>query len=94
MRLVQLKHTKEGRRIAVVQDAQLQLLCTFCSIYDLALAAIGSGKRLTETASTNFSKIGVPPEWFYKLSGFGRPLRNPVRIDRSTQACIRVDQLG
>lgn len=42
MNLVQLRHKKQGRRIALVSDPTLRLLETYTSIYALAWAAIGS----------------------------------------------------
>lgn len=46
IRLVQIHHPQQGRRIAVVQEPRLVLLKKFRSIYELALEAIASGKDI------------------------------------------------
>lgn len=54
-RLVQLKHPQAGRRIAVVEKDRLQLIQTHQAIYDLAIAAMASGKSLEEIATSDLS---------------------------------------
>ena len=46
-RLAQLRHPKEGRRVAVVEEEQLRLLQTVHSIFELAMEALTCGKTLT-----------------------------------------------
>jgi hypothetical protein len=65
-RLVQLKHPKEGRRVAVVQDAQLKLLRGTGSIYNLANAAIASGKSLAEIVSKTLSAEALGYDSIYR----------------------------
>lgn len=48
MRLVQLTHPEEGRKIAVVEEPNLVLLQSFHSIYELAGLAIQSEDTFTE----------------------------------------------
>ena len=35
LRLVQLVHPSEGRRVAVVEEPHLRLLANWCSVYEL-----------------------------------------------------------
>jgi hypothetical protein len=46
LRLVQLTHPGEGRRVAQVEEPSLRLLARCPSVYHLAQAAIGSGRGL------------------------------------------------
>ena len=46
MRVVQLRHREQGRRVARVDDPRLMLLQTHRSVYEAARAAITSGERL------------------------------------------------
>ncbi len=48
-RLVQLKHTAQGRRVALVEDNKLCLLNGGGSIYQFAETALKSGKSLAQT---------------------------------------------
>ena len=48
IRLVQISHSKKGRRVAIVGDDRLQLLKKFPSIYDLAFGAIAAKKALAK----------------------------------------------
>lgn len=57
IRLVQLKHPKQGRRVAVVNESdKLQFLNTHRSIYDLAISALAARKKtLTEEINDTLS---------------------------------------
>lgn len=55
MSLVQLVHPAEGRSVAVVQGNLLVLISGMRSVYELALAAIDRGQKLTEFISGHFS---------------------------------------
>ena len=55
MRLVQLKHIEHGRRIAVVQEPELQLIENFASVYDMAHAAIKNTKKMSTLINENLS---------------------------------------
>src|SRR5687768_6999074 len=55
MRLIQLKHPKRGRCVAVVDQDQIALLQSFQSIYDLAFAAISCGEPLAKFGFGNLS---------------------------------------
>src|SRR5690349_14490216 len=48
LRLVQLSHPVQGRRVAVVQEPQLRLIHGARSVYELAQAAIKSRRRLAD----------------------------------------------
>jgi hypothetical protein len=50
IRLVQLRHPKHGRRVALVEGSQLQLLLEVDSIYRLAQKAIAGGSGLADLA--------------------------------------------
>jgi hypothetical protein len=54
-RLVQLKHPKEGRRVAVVQESQLRLLSGADSVYRLAITALAAGIGLEQAVSARAS---------------------------------------
>lgn len=51
LRLVQLKHPTEGRRIAVVEEPNLRILSDFSTVYNLAQTAIDLGRGLEEVAA-------------------------------------------
>ena len=55
MNLVQLRHKKQGRRVAVVDDKKLRLLSDYPSIYALAWAAISSAIKLGVLANKSLS---------------------------------------
>lgn len=55
IRLVQLKHPTQGRKVALVEDDRLQLLLRYPSVYYCALAAESSGKRLAEIVTGDLS---------------------------------------
>ena len=51
LRLVQLTHPDEGRRVAVVEGADLRVLSDHHTVYHLARAAIDSGHGLEEVVA-------------------------------------------
>ncbi len=55
MHLVQIRHPEHGRRVAVVEEAELQFLGTYCTMYDLASAAIERGLMLDSVAHADRS---------------------------------------
>jgi hypothetical protein len=65
MRLVQLKHPKRGRRVAIVQNEELRLLRAAGSIYELAHEAITGGKSLAETVSASLSPQALQYDAIY-----------------------------
>ena len=50
-RLVQLKHPKQGRRVAMVEESQLRLLRGVDSVYALAQGALAKGGALEQAIS-------------------------------------------
>lgn len=56
MNLVQLRHSKRGRRVAIAEEKQLRLLDEYTSTYALAWEAIRSGVELTTLASKHLSR--------------------------------------
>ena len=66
IRLVQLKHPEQDRRIAAVEENHLRLLQTHRSTYDLSSEAMTSGKPLVETAMANLSTIVVDYDSIYR----------------------------
>jgi hypothetical protein len=55
MRLVQLEHPAEGRRVAVVEEPKLRVLTGVETVYHLAQEAIRSGRGLAELAAARRS---------------------------------------
>jgi hypothetical protein len=56
LRLVQLRHPLQGRKVAIVQGERLRLLDGVDSIYRLALVAIEKAQSLAEALATKESK--------------------------------------
>lgn len=50
IRLIQLKHPDQGRRLAIVENERLRLLAGVYSAYELADSALARGNSLEETA--------------------------------------------
>src|SRR5436309_2581411 len=73
LRLVQLAHPAEGRRVAVVEEPELRLLSRFTSVYALAQAAIDSGRGLAELAAADRSSQALGYDDTYEL-------RSPWRL--------------
>src|SRR2546423_3252867 len=65
VRLVQLAHHKHGRRVAVVEEPRLVLISSGTSVYQLALAAIDSDKRLAELITTHRSDEALDYDRIY-----------------------------
>ena len=55
MRLVQLNHDRQGRRVAVVDEPKLVLLKSLGSLYQLALTAIERGESLAAVVAADRS---------------------------------------
>ena len=55
-RLVQLRDATFSRRVAVVQDSVLILLQGVSSVYELALAAINSGRKISDLVDSVLTK--------------------------------------
>jgi hypothetical protein len=68
MRLVQIAHPSNGRRVALVDDSTLRLLGTHRSIYSFALAAIETGCRLSELILSDISDLTLDYDAVYALS--------------------------
>ncbi len=65
MRLVQLNHDRQGRRIAVVEEPKLTLLDSFGSIYELALTAIERGESLESIVASDRSEVALDYDAVY-----------------------------
>ena len=65
MRLIQLKHQTEGRKIALVEEPQLRLINNFNSIYDLANKALENEGSLTSLVENNLSGISLEYDAIY-----------------------------
>jgi len=55
IRLVQLQHPAKGRKIAIVDEPNLLLLKNVDSVYNLALQAMDTGKKLSSFINENIS---------------------------------------
>ncbi len=55
LRLVQLKHPAEGRRVAMVEEPQLRFISQVNTVYDLAQAAINDQRPLADVVAANLS---------------------------------------
>ena len=65
MRLTQLVHPTEGRRVAMVEDDRLRLLRSYRSIYSLADRAIATATRLRNLVERDLSEEFVDYEPVY-----------------------------
>jgi hypothetical protein len=71
IRLVQISHPVNGRKVALVQEPSLVLLGRFSSVYDLAVEAVNNGKdiisliqqHLTDTRLQYDEVYEGPSEW-------------------------------
>ncbi|MBN3582048.1 GguC protein [Algoriphagus aestuarii] len=68
IRLVQLTHPKQGRRIAMVQEPDLVLLKGFGSIYKLALRAIDTQQKLINLIQENITDEKLDYDSIYSLN--------------------------
>jgi hypothetical protein len=66
-RLVQIEHPEEGRRVALVDGAQLHLLETHRSVYSFALSAIQTGFSLERVIADDVSDLTIPYDEIYAL---------------------------
>ncbi len=55
IRLIQLRHSRHGRRVAVAEGATLRCLKKFSSVYDLAVAALERKTSLENLIAKNLS---------------------------------------
>lgn len=55
IRLVQLQHSAKGRKVAIVDEPYLLLLKNVDSVYNLALQALDSGKKLSSLINEHIS---------------------------------------
>ena len=65
MRLVQIQHPREGRKVAVVEDTQLRLVRDYPTLYACAMAALESNIRLEEFLSSRLSDATEDYECLY-----------------------------
>lgn len=56
MRLIQLSHKDLGRKVAIVEEPNLQLLSSHGSVYELAMAALQTGGSLTTIINDSLSE--------------------------------------
>src|SRR5438876_2627544 len=66
IRLAQLRHPKEGRGVALVEEEKLRLLHTVHSIFELAMEALNLGKTLAEVISEMISDEGLEYDPIYE----------------------------
>ncbi|MCW3053674.1 MAG: hypothetical protein JWN14_2844 [Chthonomonadales bacterium] len=66
MRLVQLQHSVEGRRLALVEEPSLRLMQTFPSLFDAANQAIRDARPLQELLTTDLSETKLDYDSIYK----------------------------
>ncbi len=65
MRLVQLNHDRQGRRVAVVEEPMLTLLDSFGSIFELATTAIERGESLESVVASDRSEVAIDYDAVY-----------------------------
>jgi hypothetical protein len=66
IRLVQLQHPAEGRRVAIVQEPLLVVLSNTNSVYELALEAIRLNKTIQELAAARISEVEMDYDGIYE----------------------------
>jgi hypothetical protein len=57
MRLVQIIHKKEGRRVALVEEPKLRVISNFNSIFELAITAINDHGEIRELIRNDVSEV-------------------------------------
>src|SRR5581483_2474918 len=67
LRLVQLQHSTQGRRVAVVEEPNLVLLVGCASVYELAQAAVAAARRLEEIVTGRRSTESLTYDDVYGL---------------------------
>jgi len=85
MRLIQLKHQTEGRKIALVEEPQLRLINNFNSIYDLANKALENEGSLTSLVENNLSGISLEYDAIYHGNSEWKilpPFDHPTDVNR------------
>jgi hypothetical protein len=85
LRLVQLWHPIEGRRIAVVEEPDLRLLANYDSVYHLARTAIDSGRGLADLAAASRSPQTLGYDDVYEMRSswlWLPPFDHPEEIGR------------
>src|SRR5437763_28402 len=87
LRLVQLKHPTEGRRVAVVEEPELRLLSHFTTVYDLAQAALNAGHGLTDLIAAHRSPQALAYDDVYELRSPWR-LRVPFNHPDEPARCL------
>ncbi|HEX4590377.1 MAG TPA: AraD1 family protein [Gemmataceae bacterium] len=73
LRLVQLTHPTDGRRVAVVEEPKLNLLSSLASVFDLARAAITSNRPLAAVVEQHRTAESLDYDLVYRL-------RSPWRL--------------
>lgn len=66
LRLVQLGHPKRGRFVARVDEPKLAILSGFGTIYDLAIAAISTGKKIADLVHEDSIRDSVDYDPIYR----------------------------
>lgn len=65
MRLIQIAHKEQGRRVAVVEGESAKLLVRYRTAYALALAAIAAGRPLEQVAAADATGESLPYDDIY-----------------------------
>jgi hypothetical protein len=65
IRLVQITHHEQGRRVALVREPDLLLLQNTRSVYELAMEAIHARQKLQDLVQTRLSAESVPYDEVY-----------------------------
>src|SRR5262245_39933082 len=85
LRLVQLQHPQQGRKVALVEEPNLRLLRTTSSIFDLAQKALTQGQTLECLAkseagsdSLNYGSVHAGKSEWTLLPAFDHP-QEPAR---------------
>jgi hypothetical protein len=87
LRLVQLTHPAEGRRVAVVEEPNLRLLANFNTVYDLARSAIDAGRGLADAVEKNRSSETLGYDDVYELRAAWR-LLPPFDHPQESARCL------
>src|SRR5437588_3203800 len=67
LRLIQLQHATQGRRVAAVEEPNLHFLSGYATVYELAQAAIAAGRRIAEVVADNRATETLPYDEAYAL---------------------------
>ncbi|HLK56684.1 MAG TPA: AraD1 family protein [Chthonomonadaceae bacterium] len=74
LRLVQIIHPSEGRRVAVVEEPRLRLLCTYTTLYACANTVLEQGERLSTFVASDLSEATLDYDSIYSGSSDWRLL--------------------